>query len=78
MVTLLMKWIEGEVEAFDKVLTSRGDFYACVGAQGTISLLEKAGCDHVKSIIQSKFEIYVDDIKGHSGKAIELGRRFHT
>jgi hypothetical protein len=78
MVTLLMKWIEGEVEAFDKVLTSRGDFCACVGARGTISLLEKAGCDHVKSIIQSEFEIYVDDIKGHSGKAIELGRRFHT
>lgn len=52
-----MKWIECEVEAFDEVLTGRGDFCACVGAQGTVSLLEKAGCDHVKSIIwlESRF-----------------------
>jgi hypothetical protein len=28
----MVKWIEGEVEAFDNVLTSRGDFCACVGA----------------------------------------------
>jgi hypothetical protein len=30
----VIKWIEGEVEAFDEVLTGRGDFCACVGAQG--------------------------------------------
>jgi hypothetical protein len=27
-----IKWIEGEIKAFDEVLTSRGDFCACVGA----------------------------------------------
>jgi hypothetical protein len=27
-----MKWIEGEIEAFDEVLTVYGDFCACVGA----------------------------------------------
>jgi hypothetical protein len=27
-----MKWIEGEIEAFDEVLTVYGDFSACVGA----------------------------------------------
>ena len=30
----VIKWIEGEVEAFDEVVTGRGDFCACVGAQG--------------------------------------------
>jgi hypothetical protein len=30
----VIKWIEGEVETFDEVLTGRGDFYACVGARG--------------------------------------------
>lgn len=38
-----VKWIKGEVKAFDEVLTGRGDFCACVGAWGAVSLLEKAG-----------------------------------
>jgi hypothetical protein len=28
----VIKWIEGEIEAFDEVLTGRGNFCACVGA----------------------------------------------
>jgi hypothetical protein len=48
----VIKWIKGEIEAFDKILTSRGDFCACVGARGVVSLLEKAGCEHVKVVIQ--------------------------
>jgi hypothetical protein len=30
----VIKWIESEVEVFDKVLTDKGDFYACVGTRG--------------------------------------------
>jgi hypothetical protein len=26
-----VKWVEGKIEAFDEVLTGRGDFCACVG-----------------------------------------------
>jgi hypothetical protein len=37
-------WIEGEIEAFDEVLSGRGDFCACVGACVAVSLLKKAGC----------------------------------
>jgi hypothetical protein len=29
----VIKWIEGEVKAFDEVLSRSGDFYACVGAR---------------------------------------------
>jgi hypothetical protein len=45
-----IKWFEGEVEALDEVLTSRGNFYACVGTRGVVSLLEKAGCDHERLV----------------------------
>jgi hypothetical protein len=48
----VMKWIEGEVEAFDEVLTGRDDFCACVGARGTVSKFEKARCEHAKTTIQ--------------------------
>jgi hypothetical protein len=73
-----VKWIEGEVEAFDKVLTDRGDFCACVGAQGAVSILEKASCDHVKSIIWPDFEVSENDIKDPSPKVVELGRNFYA
>lgn len=49
-----------------------------MGARGTISLIEKAGSDHVKSIIRPKFEIYVDDINDPSVEAIGLWIRFYT
>jgi hypothetical protein len=48
----VIKWTDGEVEAFDEILTGRGDFCACVGARGPTSILEKAGCEHAKAIIQ--------------------------
>jgi hypothetical protein len=47
----VIKWIEGEVEAFDEVLTGRGDFCACIGDRGAVSLLEKAVSEHAKAII---------------------------
>jgi hypothetical protein len=47
----VIKWTDGEVEAFDEILTGRGDFYACVGARGPTSILEKAGYEHAKAII---------------------------
>jgi hypothetical protein len=50
-----IKWIQGETKAFDEVLTGRGDFCTCVGARGAMSLLEKAGCEHAKAIIQPDY-----------------------
>jgi hypothetical protein len=52
---VVIKWIEGEVEAFDEILSDRGDFCACIGARGDVSLLEKAGCEHAKAVIQPEF-----------------------
>jgi hypothetical protein len=30
----VIKWIEGQIEEFDEVLTGKGDFCACVGVRG--------------------------------------------
>jgi hypothetical protein len=74
----VVKWIKCEVEAFDEVLTSRGDFCSCVSAWRIVSLLEKAGCDHVKSVILPDFKVSVSDINDPSAKAVELGRKFYA
>jgi hypothetical protein len=72
-----IKWIEGEVEAFDEVLTGRGDFYACMGARVVASLLEKASCEHVKSVNRPEFKVFASDIKYPSIEAVELGGKFY-
>jgi hypothetical protein len=55
-------WIGGEAEAFDEILSDRGDFCAFVSAWGAVSLLEKADCEHAKAVIQPKFSVSVNDI----------------
>jgi hypothetical protein len=72
------KWIESEVKAFDKVLTGKGDFCACVGARGVVSLLEKAGCEHAKAIIQPDFSVSATDIKEPSVEATALSGKFYS
>jgi hypothetical protein len=44
----VVQWISREVEAFEEILSDRGDFCAFVGARGVTVTLEKAGCEHVK------------------------------
>jgi hypothetical protein len=55
------------------VLIGRGKFCECVGAQGAVSLLEKAGCDHAKVVIQLDFAVSTNDVKEPSTEAIALG-----
>jgi hypothetical protein len=45
-------------------------------AWGATSLLEKAGCEHVKSMIWPEFKVSYGDIKYHSAKAVELGGNY--
>lgn len=72
-----VKWI-GEVEAFDEVLSTRGDYCACIGAHVATLLLDKARCEHVKVASQLEFKYYVDDNKIPLAEATELGRKFYT
>jgi hypothetical protein len=47
-------WISNEAEAFEEVLSGRGDVCAFLGARGIATILEKSGCDHVKALTQTE------------------------
>jgi hypothetical protein len=74
----VIRWIDGEAEVFDEILSDRGDFCAFAGARGADSLLEKDGCEHTKAIIQPEFSVSVNDIKEPSAEATALGGKFYS
>jgi hypothetical protein len=37
----VIQWINGEAEAFEEILSDRGDFCAFVGVRGAVSILER-------------------------------------
>ena len=73
-----IEWISGEAEAFEEVLSGRGDVCAFSGARGVAAVLEKIGCDHVKSLAQTEAALYVEDTKDPSVKASLVGGKFFT
>jgi hypothetical protein len=46
----VIEWISGEAEAFEEILSNRGDVYAFSSARGVAAILEKSGCEHVKTL----------------------------
>ena len=42
-----------------------------------MSLLEKAGCDHAKAVIQPDFSVSANDIKEPSAEATALSEKFY-
>jgi hypothetical protein len=59
-------------------LNSRGDICAFSGARGIATVLEKKGCDHVKSLAQIETDLSSEDIKDPSAKASLVGGKFFT
>jgi hypothetical protein len=49
-----------------------------VGARSAASLLEKAGCEHVKVVIHLDHKVSSDLIKHPSAEASDFGRKFFT
>jgi hypothetical protein len=45
----VIQWIGEEVEAFEEILSGRGDFCAFAGVRGVAAVLEKTRCEHVKA-----------------------------
>ena len=74
----VIEWISGEAEAFEEILSDRGDVCAFSGARGVSAILEKAGCNHVKTLAQAEDVLSVDDTKDPSAEASFLGRKFFT
>jgi hypothetical protein len=74
----VIEWISGEAEAFEEILSDRGDVCAFSGARGVSAILEKAGCNHVKILAQAEAALFVEDTKNPSVEASLLGRKFFT
>jgi hypothetical protein len=74
----VIEWISGEAEAFEEILSDRGDICAFSGARGIAAILENAGCDHVKAIAQAEATFSIDDTKDPSAEATLMGRKFYS
>jgi hypothetical protein len=73
-----IEWIKGEAEAFEEVLSGRGDVCAFSGARGIAAILEKAGCEHVKVLAQAEAVLSIEDTKDPSAEASLIGGKFFT
>jgi hypothetical protein len=74
----VIEWISGETEAFEEILSDRGDVCAFSGARGISAILEKAGCDHIKTLAQAKAALSMDDTKDPSAAASLVRGKFYT
>jgi hypothetical protein len=74
----VIEWISGEAEAFEEILSDRRDVCAFSGARGISAILEKVGCDHVKTLTQAEAAFSVDDTKDPSAEASLMGGKFYT
>jgi hypothetical protein len=74
----IIEWISGEGEAFEEILSDRGDICAFSNARGITAILEKAGCDHVKATAQAKTAFSIDDTKDPSAEVTLVGGKFYS
>jgi hypothetical protein len=74
----VIKWISGDVEAFEEILSDRRDICVFSGVRGVSAILEKAGCSHVKTLAQAEAAFSVDDTKHPSAEASLIGRKIFT
>jgi hypothetical protein len=73
-----IEWISSEAEAFEEVLSGRGDVCAFSGARGVATILEKAGCEHIKTLAQTEAAFSIDDTKDPSAEASLIGGKIFT
>jgi hypothetical protein len=74
----VIEWISSEAEAFEEILSDRGDVCAFSGARRVAAVLEKAGCKHVKTLAQAEAAFSVVDTKDPSVEASLIGGKFFT
>jgi hypothetical protein len=74
----VIEWISNEAEAFEEILSDRGDVCTFSGARGVAAILEKVGCEHVKTLAQVEAAFSVDDTKDPSTEASSIGGKIFT
>jgi hypothetical protein len=73
-----IEWTGHEAEAFEEVLNGHRDICAFSDARGIATILERRGCDHVKSLVQAEAAFSSEDIKDPSAEASLVGGKFFT
>jgi hypothetical protein len=73
-----IEWISSEAEAFEEILSDREDVCTFSGAREIAAILEKAGCEHVKTLAQAEAAFSIDDTKDPSAEASLIGGKFFT
>ena len=74
----VIKWISEEGEAFEEILSDRGNFCAFAGARGVAAILEKTSCEHVKAATQAEAVFSIDNAKEPSAEATLIGGKFYS
>jgi hypothetical protein len=74
----VIEWISNEAEAFEEILSDRGDVCAFSGTRGVAAILEKTGCEHVKTLAQTEAAFSGDDTKDPSAEASSISGKFFT
>jgi hypothetical protein len=74
----VIEWIGEEGEAFEEILSNRGDFCAFASARGVAAVLEKTGCEHVKDAAQAETVFSIDNAKEPSAEATLIGEKFYS
>jgi hypothetical protein len=74
----VIDWIGEEAEAFEEILSDRGDICAFAGARGVAAILEKAGCDHVKAAVQTEVVFSIDETKDLSAESTLVVGKFYS
>jgi hypothetical protein len=74
----VIEWISGEAESFEEILSDRRDVYAFSSARGISAILEKAGCDHIKTMAQAEAVFSANGTKDPSAEATLMGGKFYN
>jgi hypothetical protein len=74
----VIEWISGEAETFEEILSDRRDVCVFSGARGISAILEKAGCNHIKTMAQTEAAFSKDDMKDPSAEATLMGGKFYN
>jgi hypothetical protein len=74
----VIEWISGEAETFEEILSDRGDVCAFSGLRGIPAILEKAGCDHIKTMAQDEAAFSADDTTNPSAEATLMGGKIYN
>jgi hypothetical protein len=73
---VVIEWISGDAETFEEILSDRGDVCVFSGARGISAILEKAGCDHIKTMAQNEAAFSINDTKDPKAEATLMGGKF--